>query len=108
MEQARVPSRESDNATWWHASPHGIHCQYWSTCWRDHTQLSDHGRCEVPNYRLFLKGSANKAALSAFVCESIAASAPPQQVGHELWGSDDAAYFFDTSRSRHQTCPPCH
>ena len=36
------------------------------------------GLCEVPNYRLFLKGSANKAALSAFVCESIAASAPPQ------------------------------
>ncbi|KAL8601861.1 hypothetical protein ACOMHN_020596 [Nucella lapillus] len=33
---------------------------------------------EVPNYRLFLKGSANKAALSAFVCESIAASAPAQ------------------------------
>jgi hypothetical protein len=30
----------------------------------------------VPNYRLFLKGSANKAALAAFVCESIAASAP--------------------------------
>ena len=49
------------------------------------------GLCEVPNYRLFLKGSANKAALSAFVCESIAASAPPQQCGHELWGSDDAA-----------------
>ena len=42
---------------------------------------------EVQNYRLFLKGSVNKAALSAFVCESIAASAPAQlkqhrQVGH--------------------------
>ena len=36
------------------------------------------GLGEVPNYRLFLKGSANKAALSAFVCKSIAASAPPQ------------------------------
>jgi len=36
------------------------------------------GLREVPNYRLFLKGSANKAALSAFVCESIAASAPAQ------------------------------
>ncbi|KAL8561134.1 hypothetical protein ACOMHN_033717 [Nucella lapillus] len=36
------------------------------------------GLREGPNYRLFLKGSANKAALSAFVCESIAASAPAQ------------------------------
>ena len=34
------------------------------------------GLREVPNYRLFLKGSANKAALSPFVCETIAASAP--------------------------------
>ena len=36
------------------------------------------GLREVPNYRLFPKGSENKAARSAFVCESIAASAPPQ------------------------------
>ena len=36
------------------------------------------GLRKVPNYRLLLKGSANKAALSAFVCESIAASAPAQ------------------------------
>ena len=42
VKQARVPSRESDNATWWHASHHGIHCQYWTTCWRDHTQSSNH------------------------------------------------------------------
>ena len=34
------------------------------------------GARDVPNYRLFLKGSASKAALAAFVCESIAASAP--------------------------------
>ncbi len=36
------------------------------------------GLREVPNYRLFLQGSANKAALSEFLCESIAASAPAQ------------------------------
>ena len=36
------------------------------------------GLREVSNYWLFLKGSANKAALTAFVCGSIAASAPAQ------------------------------
>ena len=34
------------------------------------------GLREVPNHQLFLKGSANKAALSPFVCETIAVSAP--------------------------------
>jgi uncharacterized LabA/DUF88 family protein len=34
------------------------------------------GAHEVLSYRLFMKGLTNKAALSAFVCKSIAASAP--------------------------------
>ena len=34
------------------------------------------GAREVPNYRLFLKGSANKAALAAFVSDSLTMKAP--------------------------------
>ena len=29
----RAPSRGSDNATWWYASPHGINCQYLQVIW---------------------------------------------------------------------------
>ena len=36
------------------------------------------GAHEVPNYRLFLKGSANKAALAAFASNSLTMKAPTQ------------------------------